>query len=603
MLGSILRNRNLARPSSSSAVAAGIAALVLIIAMLVPRAASAAPAVLPASALCISRIGPGIPPPASVPSGIAGFHAAWYGQSGYPTLCPGERSTATVAFYNSGTRGWVAGKMGEVAYLGTWDPDPGQDRATPLGGDGTQGSPATGWPRYNRVAAQPAPWVGPNQVAWFQFTVVAPQIPGTYRLSIRPLVEGAQWMEDYGVFWYVTVAGTEPTGSLAPLPARWPSSAMEIGMADGPGGAAPMRATAPFKFRYQYLAGGVNTGQGWSTWNSNAQFPSYYIDDSVRNGIVPVFTYYMVLQSAPGNTMGEPAGIFANLANTSTMAAYFADLRLFFQRAAAATGGVVVLHVEPDLWGYLQQRYGDDPLAAPARVSATGMSELSGLPDNAAGFARAVVKLRDVYAPNVLLAYQLSLWGTNHDPIIEKAPDATIDDWATRSAAFFNALAARFDLVFAEFSDRDAAFNRYQRGDGGATWWYPDDFARNIRYLTKFSSLAQKRIVMWQIPLGNTRMRAMNNTWNHYQDNKVEWFFDDPGRANLSAYARAGVIAFLFGRGADGATCACDAAGDGVTNPPPIGANTRASLNADDDGGYFRERAAAYYAAGPLTLP
>jgi hypothetical protein len=231
------------------------------------------------------------------------------------------------------------------------------------------------------------------------------------------------------------------------------------------------------------------------------------------------------------------------------------------------------------------------------------MSELSGLPDNAAGFARAVVKLRDAYAPNVLLAYHLSLWGTNHDPIIEKAPDATIDDWATRSATFFNALAARFDLVFAEFSDRDAAFNRYQRGDGGATWWYPDDFARNIRYLTKFSSLVQRRIVMWQIPLGNTRMRAMNNTWDHYQDNKVEWFFDDPGRANLSAYARAGVIAFLFGRGADGATCACDAAGDGVTNPAPIGGNTRASLNADDDGGYFRERAAAYYAAGPIALP
>src|SRR5438034_3693743 len=171
-----------------------------------PFDASAAPATI-AAAPCTSSSGPGIAPPARVPSGIPGFHAAWYGQSGYPTLCPGERSTAVVAFYNSGTRGWALGRMGEVAYLGTWDPDPGQDRATPLGGDGNAGSPATGWPRYNRVAVQPAPWVGPNQVAWFQFTVIAPQLPGTYRLSIRPLVEGAQWMEDYGVFWYVTVPG------------------------------------------------------------------------------------------------------------------------------------------------------------------------------------------------------------------------------------------------------------------------------------------------------------------------------------------------------------------------------------------------------------
>jgi hypothetical protein len=537
-----------------------------------------------------------------VPSGIAGFHAAWYGQSGYPTLCPGDRSTATVAFYNSGTRGWTAGKLGEVAYLGTWDPDPGQDRATSLGGDGTNGSPATGWPRYNRVAAQPAPWVGPNQVAWFQFSVIAPQIPGTYRLSIRPLVEGAQWMEDYGVFWYVTVAGPAPAGSLAPLPAGWPSRAMELGMADGPDGAAAMRATARFAFRYQYLSGGVNTGSGWATWNSGAQFVTYYIQDSVRNGLVPVFSYYQMLQSAPGNGLGEPAGNFANLQNTSTMAAYFADLRLFFQRAGAEPAATVVLHVEPDLWGYIQQRYGDDPTAAPVRVAATGLSELAGIADNAAGFARAILKLRDTYAPNVIVAYDLSTFGTNHDPFYEKPPDATLDQWSARSAAFFNALGARFDLVFGGFSDRDAAFKRYQRGDARA-WWYPEDFAREARYLARFSALTQKRLVMWQIPLGNARMRAMNNTWNHYQDSTVEWLLDDPGRANLSAYLRAGVIAFLFGRGADGATCACDAAGDGVTNPAPIGGNTRQSLNSDDDGGYFRERAAAYYAAGALTLP
>jgi len=59
--------------------------------------------------------------------------------------------------------------------------------------------------RYNRIAAQPANWVGPGQVSWFQFQIQAPQTPGTYKLYIRPLIEGAQWMEDYGVFWVVTV--------------------------------------------------------------------------------------------------------------------------------------------------------------------------------------------------------------------------------------------------------------------------------------------------------------------------------------------------------------------------------------------------------------
>src|SRR2546421_604087 len=163
---------------------------------------------LPA-APCTSSIGPGIPPPASVPSGIPGFHAAWYGQSGYMTLCPGDTSTATVAMYNSGSRGWLNGVLGQVAYLGTWNPSPGQDQPSVFGGDGTA-SPNTGWPRYNRVAVQPAPYVGPNQIAWFQFSVRAPATPGTYRFYIRPLIEGGEWMEDYGIFWQITVPDTIP---------------------------------------------------------------------------------------------------------------------------------------------------------------------------------------------------------------------------------------------------------------------------------------------------------------------------------------------------------------------------------------------------------
>jgi subtilisin family serine protease len=160
----------------------------------------------PASA-CVSTVGPGIPPPAGLRSGMDGFHASWYGQSGYMTLCPGATAIAVVAYYNIGSRGWVKGRMGEVAYLGTWDPIPGQDRPSVLGGDGTMGSPNTGWPRYDRVAVQPADYVGPGQVAWFQFTVRAPATPGTYKLYIRPLIEGATWMEDYGVYWEVVVRG------------------------------------------------------------------------------------------------------------------------------------------------------------------------------------------------------------------------------------------------------------------------------------------------------------------------------------------------------------------------------------------------------------
>jgi len=80
-----------------------------------------------------------------------------------------------------------------------------------------------------------------------------------------------------------------PAEAQAPLPAGWPSR-VELGMADSPGGAAAMKQTAPFAFRYQYLAGGVNTGSGWANWNTNGDFPKFYIQDSVANGIIPVFT-------------------------------------------------------------------------------------------------------------------------------------------------------------------------------------------------------------------------------------------------------------------------------------------------------------------------
>jgi hypothetical protein len=170
-----------------------------------------------AAAECPLRVGPGIPPPSSVPSGIPGFHAAWYGQSGYPTLCPGQIAGAVVAYYNSGSLGWTW-RHPEVAFLGTSGPNPGQDQPSLLGGDGTHGSFNTRWPAHNRPAVMPilfgptgpSAYVGPGQVAWFQFTVKAPQTPGTYRLYIRPLIEHTTWMEDYGVYWQVTVVPANP---------------------------------------------------------------------------------------------------------------------------------------------------------------------------------------------------------------------------------------------------------------------------------------------------------------------------------------------------------------------------------------------------------
>ena len=387
------------------------------------------------------------------------------------------------------------------------------------------------------------------------------------------------------------------------LPAGWPGT-LQIGLMDGPGDAAALAASAPFGFRYQYLSGGVNTGSGWATWNAGGSFVSAYIQESVVAGITPVFSYYQLRSSTPGAGMSEATGDLANFASVSTMAAYYQDLTLFFQKAAAFPTTRVLLQVEPDAWGFIEQASTSNSGAdVPVQVAATGDADLAGLPNTAAGFAQAVTRLRDKYAPNVLLGYHLSVWGTKDDILYSKPADSVVIADAQTAAAFYQSLGARFDLTFAEASDRDAAFKQYVYGDGGASWWSAADYARNVLFLQTFHSVVPNGIVDWQIPLGNTRMLAENNSWGHYQDNHVEWLLADPTRAHLQAYANAGVVAFLFGGGAAGTTCACDALHDGVTNPPAIDGNTASSLGADDDGGFFRQQVTQYYQGGALPLP
>jgi hypothetical protein len=402
----------------------------------------------------------------------------------------------------------------------------------------------------------------------------------------------------------VLAAACLATPALAVKPPHgWPSHRVELGLSDSPNHAAALRHSARFGFRYQYLAAGVNTGAGWSTWNPDGTFVSMYAHESLAHHITPVFTYYMIRQSLPGkNDSNEQQADLGNLNNAATMRALYQDLELFFRRANQSHR-TEVLHVEPDLWGYVEQAAKGGPASAvPAQVAGTGLPELAGLPNNVSGFAQAVVRLRDRLAPHVLLAYQLSVWGTGVDIQYQDPPNTEVDRLGSKAAAFYRSLDAHFDLTFSEFSDRDAGFKQLVSGDGGKSWWKPADFARNARFLGRYSRAAHQAIVMWQIPLGNTEMRADNNTWGHYQDNRVQWLLGSGGERHLRQYRAAGVIAYLFGGGANGTTCACDARHDGITDPPAINGNTRKSLSADDDGGLLRELARRFYHRRALRI-
>ena len=306
---------------------------------------------------------------------------------------------------------------------------------------------------------------------------------------------------------------TAQAGAVIP-PRGWPASVV-LGAHDPEHGAAALRAEAPLGLRYHYLSGGVNTGAGWQGFaGGGGAFVGGYVADSQAHGFLTQFSYYMLVQSAPGNAQtDERLKTTVNLGSRATMTAYFEDLRTFFERAAATGVDPIVLHVEPDVWGYAQRSAAhDDGRTVPAQVAATGLAELAGLPDDVAGFAQAIVRLRDRYAPNVLLGYHVSVWGTGNDISFSNPPTARSMRWRGGPPRSIAASGRRFDMLHFEFADRDAGYREHVDGVGRAGWWDPADFRRNQRYVGHVARELDRPAVMWQIPLGNTRMRAMDNT-------------------------------------------------------------------------------------------
>lgn len=124
-----------------------------------------------------------------------GWHSQWQGQSDYLRMTPGQVAQFWIRFSNEGTETWERGVWGRQANLG-------------LNGDNKEPyrlGMAANWLWDDRIATTVAPRVAPGEVAEFRFSVRAPLGRGTYRLDLRPVIDGNTWMEDQGVFWTIVV--------------------------------------------------------------------------------------------------------------------------------------------------------------------------------------------------------------------------------------------------------------------------------------------------------------------------------------------------------------------------------------------------------------
>lgn len=415
----------------------------------------------------------------------------------------------------------------------------------------------------------------------------------------------------------------------------------------------------PFDSVYQYVSG---TGPG-----TPGDFAVSTIVDYARivhaYGYLPVLSYFRIdgdkwgPASAPAGCTGTClSGDSAkrnldHLGDPGFMHYYFDGLISAFKALNAQYNGPLLMHFEPDLSGYAQMlvndrtRCGSDclptvtaesPAAVIAAVALSGETDLTNFPNTLQGFYLAVLHLRDLYAPRVLLAYHVSDWATA-DVYRKTTPDDPTNDISESTAAVdANALAdrvasfaaqdgastdpslslpgdptSRYDLLFNDVDDHDAAFGELH---GNPNYWWDTEnidvpnFTRWETYIHRITSDTGLKAMVWQVPLGNTVFYTENDTMGHYQDNKTEYFFD-----HIPELAAAGLIGAIFGNGTIDSSSNMDLQHDGPISGPPTcttrGSHSHtllctsqvATVN-DDDGGYLRQRAAAYFAA-PYSLP
>jgi hypothetical protein len=351
-------------------------------------------------------------------------------------------------------------------------------------------------------------------------------------------------------------------------------------------------ARSPFDIRYRYLAGDVptagpcsscasgctvngtscaNSGPGcawWGCWQYDVPPPGRYVADFVTAtrtaNAIPMISYY-VWYTVAGEVEGAPE--IAQLTDGARVRRYLADWRFLCTTINATDSGPVILHVEPDLWGYAQQ-VNNDPSMIPVAVSAAGLSECAGLPDTVAGFARCMLQIARADAPHALVGFHASAWGAGDDALYTTQSGFDVNAHADRTAAFMTALGANSaDLVIVEMSDRDSGYNHRWFDETNAT---VPNFTRALAWQARLSQGLSLPTLYWQVPYGH---RGLPNVCDRYEDNRVAYFF-----SHAAEFATAGVLGIAFGAGA---SC--------MTTP------------ASDDG-FFDTQAAAYFAGSRPCL-
>lgn len=160
-----------------------------------PRVTRVPLTIVTALALMLGILAQAFPAGAAPPLNNVDWSAIYFTENvEFHAALAGDEFQFVVQYTNLGQKAWVKGTAGQQAVLGTRAPlDNTSDFAAGW---------AVNWPAPDRLAVQDEQIVQPGREGTFIWTGKVPSgaATGQKQIRARPLIEGAQWLEDYGYY-------------------------------------------------------------------------------------------------------------------------------------------------------------------------------------------------------------------------------------------------------------------------------------------------------------------------------------------------------------------------------------------------------------------
>lgn len=358
-------------------------------------------------------------------------------------------------------------------------------------------------------------------------------------------------------------------------------------------------------YRYRYVNEGVdpykNACVNLFNWKWDADYSKHAMRDA---GVQSSYVIY-VLQEEGGRIK-----LLENMKSPEKMQQFFHTLVTVAEHAKGYGATIVV---EPDTWGYLMQdRYQTientsievDPTKIPAVVNnidpitvrdsfwvipdpekpwektadfverEISFDYLSDLPNNMAGFGRAMIRTLHKFAPDCYVGFLASHWSVNlglsgqgwsSDGMVW-ATDALIDTSAKLNIEFFKKFyfgsiddahpwqpGDSPDFIGVEKNGWCAGTWEVHANDNRTYWYWGDEQMRNyLKWVKQIGQGLDLPVLGWQISIGNMdnpNTGDVDRMANAYKDTFFPYFFD-----HVDEFIDAGFIGFLVGKGLSQAT-------------------------------------------------